>query len=300
MTAAATHTASTDRANPCGAGISSRHAAASGDLGNAWAAPRRIKSDERLHAATAPRARQGQRRPSHGGQPLHGAVPPPSECGQLEGAPAALLRPCSGPSVPIERVYARAVTTSFTLLDQSDASAPACPYAKAPGTVNLAERSHGSRPQNWRIEPRPRVPCKRFSQTVDARFRLVRASLDCNSWRFFRKPSMECRMSETPRYRCVERCFVQPVGWSSPRIVEPGETIEVLQAPGMALEPLNAAARATKAASINPRQIDAGAHRMQQRQRMARSLGFAEGAGDSVAARQHIQQFVDREKDNKQ
>jgi hypothetical protein len=41
---------------------------------------------------------------------------------------------------------------------------------------------------------------------------------------------------ERPRYKVIERCFLQPVGWASPRLCEPGETVEFAGVPGLALK----------------------------------------------------------------
>jgi hypothetical protein len=100
-----------------------------------------------------------------------------------------------------------------------------------------------------------------------------------------------CRMSdERPRYKVIERCFLQPVGYASPRLCEAGETVEFAGVPGAALKPLNASACAAKAASINLCVIDVGAELMSQRRRMARSLGFT--GSNSLAAREHVERFV--------
>lgn len=97
-------------------------------------------------------------------------------------------------------------------------------------------------------------------------------------------------MTEHPRYRAIEKCFVQPVGFAAPTVVEIGQEIAFLGVPGMALMPLNGAARAAKAASIRTAVLDVGAEQMTQRRRMARSLGFT--GANSVAARAHVENFL--------
>lgn len=97
-------------------------------------------------------------------------------------------------------------------------------------------------------------------------------------------------MTDLPRYRAVQRCYLQPHGYASPVLLEIGAEVEFDGVPGMALRPLNAAANARKAASIRTGVLDCGADLMTQRRRMARSLGFT--GNDSAAARDHIAQFI--------
>src|SRR4051812_20701793 len=99
-------------------------------------------------------------------------------------------------------------------------------------------------------------------------------------------------MAEHPKYRAVEPCFLQPVGYAFPIRVEIGQDVEFEGVPGMALQPLNAAARAAKAASIRAAVIDRGAQHMHQRVRLARSLGFS--GRNSLAARNHVEDFLKR------
>lgn len=97
-------------------------------------------------------------------------------------------------------------------------------------------------------------------------------------------------VTDLPRYRAVEPCFLQPVGYAVPIRVEIGQEIEFMGVPGLALMPLNAAARAAKASSIRTAVIDGGAQHMHQRVRLARSLGF--NGVNSLAARKHVEDFL--------
>lgn len=99
-------------------------------------------------------------------------------------------------------------------------------------------------------------------------------------------------MTDVPRYRVVQRCYLQPHGYAIPVLLEIGAEVEFQGTPGMGLMPLNAPARASKAASIKTMVLDRGADLMTQRRRMARSLGFA--GNDSAAAREHIAQFINK------
>ena len=97
-------------------------------------------------------------------------------------------------------------------------------------------------------------------------------------------------MTDLPRYRAVERCCLQPIGYAAPALLEIGSEVEYLGKPGMALLPLNEAAKAAKAASIDLRLVDVGSQIIWQRLRLGRSVGYA--GKNSAEAREFIAQFI--------
>lgn len=96
-------------------------------------------------------------------------------------------------------------------------------------------------------------------------------------------------MSETPRYRAVQPCFLQPVGYASPIRVEAGQEFEFEGEPGLAMLPLNAAARAARRRGL-PDTWPKAAHRIATIN-ASRGLGAPETA--SMAARRAlIERFI--------
>ena len=104
-----------------------------------------------------------------------------------------------------------------------------------------------------------------------------------------------------PLYRVLEKTYLQPENNRlAARVFDPGEEIDYVGVPNLALEPLDAAARKAKAASIKANWRTPPDHVMSQIFRLAVSLGARSDINKIPEAREFIDGWLSQNAPAKQ